>query len=102
MIIVKPDQEVTQHREDVVVYLLSFKEWDADLERPESKEARISVRALRGDSVNMKVLPYRDGKQAHEVRITGGGRMTRCEIVRMVKARDEIRRKSFIVNIKEL
>jgi len=102
VIIVKPDQEVTQHREDVVVYLLPFKEWDADLDNAESKDARVSVRAIRGDSVNAKVLPYRAGSQGHEVRITGGVNRTMCEIVRTVKARNEIRRRSFIVNIKEV
>lgn len=100
MVIVKPGDVVTQHREDVVVYQLKFDDWSAGLDRPDNKNARITQRVVTGEALNLRVLPYENGSQMQQVRLSGGGKKRgEYEIVRLVKSATETRRRSFTVRL---
>lgn len=99
MIVVTPGQEVSQHREDIVVYQLRFEEWSADLTRPDDRNARIDTKLINGDPLTVTPLPLHVSQGFQEVQVSGGNRFTKCEIVRIVRGRSETRRRSFIVKV---
>lgn len=109
MIVVKPGDQVTQHSDDIVIYQLKFDDWSVDIENPDDKNARLSAVAVRGELVNVRVLPYRMGSKVQEVRVVSPlKKVSKCEIVRIVKSRSasakaedatETRRRSFFVTI---
>lgn len=100
MITVKPGENLTQVRGEVVIYQLRFEDWSTDLVKPDSRAARIACRTIVGEPLAMKVLPYTAGSQMHQVRISGGGRK-RCEyeVTYTVRSADEVRIRSFFLRM---
>jgi hypothetical protein len=85
---------------DTVVYQLKFADWSADLERPDNKNARIALKVLTGEPLNLKVLPYAPGSQLQEVRISGGGKKRGdYQVTRTVKSNEEVRVRSFSLKV---
>ena len=101
MITVKPGDVVTQNRGDTVLYQLRFEDWDADLERPLDREARITSRATLGEAPNVKALDYVPGSHAIVVRVTSGNgrKRAQCEIMRTVRNKQETRVRKFTVQV---
>lgn len=97
MITVLPGQEVTQHRQDIVVYRLRFDDWNADVERPDNRTVRIETNLLHGDPLT--VTPLRPTQDAQEIQVSGGNRYTKCEVVRIIRGKSETRRRSFTVKV---
>lgn len=101
MIIVKPGQELTQVRGEVVIYQLKFEDWCTDLVKPDGKNARITSKLTAGSTpLNMKVLPYETGKQMRQISITSQATArSEHEVTFTVKSEDEVRIRSFALRI---
>jgi len=100
MVTVKPDEQVTQTRDDVVIYQLKFDDWSEGLDRPDDKNAKITLHVVTGVPLMLKVLPYVPGSRMQTVRLSGGGTKRGVyEVIRVVKSPTETRRKSFLVSV---
>lgn len=99
MVTVKPGDVVTQRHDDVVVYQLRLEDWNKDIDRPDNKTARISIRTIQGaPTISAKLQDYRPGAQVQELRITGGATMRgQYEVIRTVKSPTETRSRNFTV-----
>lgn len=99
MITVKPNQRVSQHVDEVVIYELPFDHWDVDL-GPSPRYDHIEI-STKGD-VALEPLKATPGQKASLVKISGGTVGARCEVVRVVTTKGpnpEKDRQAFTVRI---